>query len=129
MGLRASRADGRAPWRARTSVPCHRDELPRHVPTQCPLLAQLGLKLVTCPLVGNAPAPAPSPAPAPTPTGCAAAADESSVSGSSGSGSAPSGLTAALAPVSPLIDDFDSNEEYHWDRDTYGTEYPPPHLK
>ena len=37
---------------------CHCDELPRHAPTQCPLLAQLGLTLVTCPLVANAPAPA-----------------------------------------------------------------------
>ena len=36
---------------------CHRDELPRHVPTQCPLLAQLGLKLVTCPPVANLPPP------------------------------------------------------------------------
>ncbi len=72
------------------------------------------------------PAPAPSPAPALTPTGCAAAANGSSISGSSGSNSAPFGLTAALAPVGPPIADFDSNEEYHWDGDAYGTEYSPP---
>ena len=41
-------------------------------------------------------------------------------------GSAPSGLTAALAPVDPPLADFDSDEEYHWDGDSYGTEYPPP---
>jgi len=102
---------------------CHRDELPRHVPTQCLLLAQLGLKLVTCPPVANAPALAPSPVPAPAPTGCDAAANGSSASGSSESGSAPSGLTAALALVDLPLTDFESDEEYHWDGDAYGTEY------
>jgi hypothetical protein len=105
---------------------CHRDELPHHVPTQCLMLAQFGLTFLTCPPVNNAPAPAPSPAPAATQTGHAAAADGSSASGSSGSSSAPSGLTAALALVVPPIEDFDSDEEYHWEGDEYRTEYAPP---
>ncbi len=102
---------------------CHREELPRHVPTQCLLLAQLGLKLVTCPPVANPPPPAPSPALAPTLSGRAAAADGSSKSSSSESGSAPSGLMAALAPVDPPLPDFESDDEYHWDGDEYGAEY------
>jgi hypothetical protein len=82
---------------------CHCDELPCHVQTKCPMLAEMNLKLITCLPAGGKPAPppspAPSPAPAPTPSGCAAAADASSVSGSSGSSTAPSGLTAVVAPA------------------------------
>jgi hypothetical protein len=102
---------------------CHRDKLPCHVPTQCLLLAQLGLKLVTCPPVANLPPPVPSPVPAPTPSSCAGVADGSSKSGSFESGSAPSGLTAALAPVDPPLPDFESDDKYHWEGDEYGAEY------
>jgi hypothetical protein len=55
---------------------CHCNELPCHVPKQCPLLVKLNLKLITCILVASSPSssarpqcPLPSPVPAPTPGG------------------------------------------------------------
>jgi hypothetical protein len=109
---------------------CHRDKLPRHVPTQCPMLVELNLKLIVCLPVGGAPSltpgPLPSPAPAPTPKGQAAAADAFSVSGSSGSSSAPSGMTVAVATAVPPTGDFDSNDEFHWEGNELGDEYTPP---
>jgi hypothetical protein len=108
---------------------CHCDELPHHVPTKCPMLAELNLKLITCLLAGGKPAPppgpAPSPAPAPTP-GKHAAADASSMSGSSGSSTAPSGLTAVLAPAPSPAGDYESDEDFHWKGDDLGVEYDAP---
>ena len=46
---------------------CHRAEKPWHVPTDCPLLKDLNLKLVAGPPPHPAPAPANSPTPAPAP--------------------------------------------------------------
>ncbi len=109
---------------------CHHDKLPRHVPTQCPMLAELNLRLIICPPVGGAPSlapgPSPSPAPAPTPKGQAAVADSSSVSGSLGSSSAPSGMTAVVTPAVPPTGDFDYDNKFHWDGDEFGAEYIPP---
>ncbi len=109
---------------------CHCDELPRHVPTQCPMLAALNLKLIICLPAGGAPSsapgPLPSPAPAPTLKGWAAAANASSVSGSLGSSSAPSGMTVAVAPAGPPTGNFDSNKGFHWEGDEFGAEYIPP---
>ena len=47
---------------------CHRAEKPWHVPTNCPLLKDLNLKLVAGPPPHPAPAPANSPTPASVPT-------------------------------------------------------------
>jgi hypothetical protein len=112
---------------------CHCDKLPRHVPTQCPLLAELNLKLIKCHPVASSPSssappqhPLPSPAPAPTPGGHAAAIDASSATGSSGSSSTPFGLTAAFAPAAPPPRNFDSDDEYHWESNDVGVEYAPP---
>jgi hypothetical protein len=110
---------------------CHWDVLPRHVPAQCPLLAELNLKLISSPPAAatSAPGPAPSPAPAPTHGGRAAAADASSTSGCSFSSAPPSGLTAALAPSPSSAGDYEPDEDYHWDGDDLGVEYvAPPKL-
>jgi hypothetical protein len=40
---------------------CHCNELPRHVPTQCPLLAELNLKLIKCHPVASSPSSSSSP--------------------------------------------------------------------
>ena len=75
---------------------CHRAEKPWHVPTNCPLLKDLNLKLVAGPPPHPAPAPANSPTPASAPAstspgGCIASTDDSA------SGSAPLGLMAPVA--------------------------------
>jgi hypothetical protein len=112
---------------------CHCNKLPHHIPTKCPLLAKLNLKLITClPVVSSpspgtpAPASLPSPASAPSPSSCAAAADTSLVSGSLGSSSAPSNLMAAVAQDNPTPGNFDSVEEFHWEDDDHGVDYAPP---
>ena len=111
----------------------HRGKLPCHAPTQCPLLAELNLKLIKCHPVASSPSsstpaqcPLPSPAPAPTPGGCAAATDASSATGSLGSSSAPSGLTVVVAPAGPPPGNFDSDDEYLWEGNDIGVEYTPP---
>jgi hypothetical protein len=112
---------------------CHHDELPRHVPTQCPLLAKLNLKLITCLPVASSPSssappqrPSHSSMPDPTPGGCAAVTDASSGTGSLGSSIALSGLTAAVALAVPPPGNFDLDDEYHWDGNDLGVEYTPP---
>ncbi len=96
---------------------CHSDELPCHVPTKCPMLVELNLKLITCLPAGGkpaqAPGPAPFPVPAPTPGRGAAAADASSMSGSFGSSTAPSGLTEAVAPAPSPAGDYESDNDFH----------------
>jgi hypothetical protein len=87
---------------------CHRSEKPWHVPTNCPLLKDLNLKLVHGPPPTPAPATAGSPAPAPAP----AAASPSPggrvafVDGSTQGAAAPSGLTAAVEE-----DEYSSDED------------------
>ncbi len=109
---------------------CHCDELPCHVPTKCPMLAELNLKLITCLPAGGkpapAPGPAPSPVPAPTPGRRAVAANASSMSGSSGTSTAPSGLTAAVAPAPSPAGDFESDNDFCWEEDDLGVEYAAP---
>ncbi len=107
---------------------CHRNKLPCHVPAQCPLLAKLHLKLILCPPVAAppAPGPAPSPAPAPTPGSRAAAADASSTSTPLASSVPPSGLMAAVAQSPAPAGDYESDEEFHWDRDNLGVDYTAP---
>jgi hypothetical protein len=122
-------------WRwgmASTSIcpTCYRDELPCHVPTKCPMLAELNLKLITCLPAGGkpapAPGPAPSPVPAPTPGGRAVVADASSVSGSSGSSTAPSSLTAAVAHAPSSAGNYESDDDFHWEGDNLEVEYDAP---
>jgi hypothetical protein len=103
---------------------------PCHVPTQCPLLAKLNLKLITCLPVASSPSssaspqrPLPSPAPAPTLGVRAAATDASSATVVSRSFFVLSGSTAAIVLAAPPPGDFDSNEKYHWDKDDLGVEY------
>ncbi len=108
---------------------CHKDELPYHVPMQCPLLAILNLKIVTCPPAAAAPPSlSPSPMPAPTPGGRSAAADAPLSPGSSGSLVPPSGLTAAVASAPLLNEEYDSGDDFHWAGDDFGNEYPPPKV-
>ena len=102
---------------------CHRDKKPFHVPTQCPLLAEMNLKLVP---LSAAPAPAPPPPPA-APANlhvCVAAAVKTSA-GCSGSSTAPSGLMAALSVGNNAEGDYDSGDDFHWDGDEFGAEYTP----
>ena len=107
---------------------CHKAELPRHVPLQCPLLASLNLKLVTCPPAGpSTPAPSP-PAPAPHPGGFSASTDAPPPPPSSGSAVPPSGLSAAVTLAPPTDGDYDSGDDFHWDGDEYGAEYTPPKV-
>jgi hypothetical protein len=107
---------------------CHRDELPCHVLAQCPLLAELHLKLILCPPVAapSAPGPAPSPALAPTPGGRAAAAGASSTLTPLASSIPPSGLMVAVAPSPAPAGDYESDEEFHWDGDNLGVDYAAP---
>jgi hypothetical protein len=104
---------------------CHCDVQPYHVPTKCPLLTELNRKLIVCQparpsSAAAAPAgakadPAGTPSPAPNPGGCAASTDTGFGSGSAGSVAAPSGLTAAVAPVSDEEGEYDTDEEFTWD--------------
>jgi hypothetical protein len=99
---------------------CHCDEKPFHIPTQCPLLSELGLKLITCQPVKpstatTAPAPAPAvpfPAPIPAPNGqAAAAADLTPLT--SGSRTAPSGLVASVAQLGDMAPvDYDTDDDF-----------------
>ena len=102
---------------------CHRDEKPYHVPIQCPLLAELNLKLISLPSASS-PTPAPPHAATATPHVRTAAADDTGT-GSSGSATAPSGLTAALAIATIIDGDYDSGDDFHWDGDEFGAEYTP----
>jgi hypothetical protein len=114
---------------------CHCDEKPFHVPTQCPILPELGLKLIPCPpvkpsLVATAPAsasPTPSPSPTPAPSGWSAATDSTP---STESATAPSGLAASVAPVDASAqEDYDTNEDFQWDGDESGPAFTgPPKL-
>jgi hypothetical protein len=104
---------------------CHRDEQLYHVPTKCPLLTELNLKLIVCQPARPSPAaaapvgakadPAGTLSPAPNPSGHAASANTGSGSGSAGLVAAPSGLMAAVAPVSDKKEEYDTGEEFTWD--------------
>jgi hypothetical protein len=106
---------------------CLCDELPCHISTQCPLLADLNLKLIPCPPAGGTPAPGPAPSPAPAPTlgEHVAAADYSFTLGLLDSSMAPSGLTAALAPAPSSAGNYELNEDFYWDGDNLGVDYSP----
>ncbi len=85
---------------------CHRAEKPWHVPTNCPLLKDLNLKLVAGPPLHPALAAANSPTPASalastSPGGHIASTDDSAL------GSAPYGLMASVAE-----EGYDSNPEF-----------------
>jgi hypothetical protein len=104
---------------------CHCDEQLCHVPTKCPLLTELNLKLIVCRPARPSPAtaapasakadPAGTPSPAPNPGGRAASTNTGSGSGLAGSVAAPSGLTAAVAPVLDKEEEYDTDEEFTWD--------------
>jgi hypothetical protein len=96
---------------------CHRVEKPWHVPTNCPLLKDLNLKLVAGPPPHPAPAPTTSPTPAPahvstSPGGRIASTDVSAL------GSAPSGLMALVAD-----EEYNSDPEFRWTGDEDGVLY------
>jgi hypothetical protein len=100
-------------------------EQPYDVPTKCPLLTELNLKLIVCQPAWPSPAaaapagakadPAGTPYPAPNPGGCAASTDTGSGSSSAGSVAAPSGLMAAVAPMLDKEEEYDTDEEFTWD--------------
>ena len=104
---------------------CHCPDKPWHVPSLCPLLKELHLKIDILP--GNPPAPSAAPAPPPgaTPSGRVATADESAVSGSSASGSAsvPSGLVSSVLPSVHAPDEYESDEDFRWAGDKSGLDY------
>jgi hypothetical protein len=82
---------------------CHKDVTPRHLPTQCPILAEFNLKLIS---VGGSttPAPTPSPARGSTPTGQTAAATApppAPTSGSSSSAFSPFGFVGGACICPP----------------------------
>ncbi len=96
---------------------CHRAEKPWDVPTNCPLLKDLNLKLVAGPPPHPVPAPANSPTPASAPAstspeGRIASTDDST------SGSAPLGLMVSVAE-----EDYDFDPEFRWTGDEDGILY------
>ncbi len=107
---------------------CHRNEKQFHVPTQCPLLLDLGLKLITCQPATPSPAPtalagaslALLPTPTLAPGGRAAAADSGS---STGLATTPPGLSAMATPVIGVAADYDTNKDFTWDRDKTGAAF------
>jgi hypothetical protein len=107
---------------------CHRDEKPFHVPTQCPLLLDLGLKLITYEPAMPSPAPAapagaspdPLPAPTPAPGGRAAAAHPGS---STGSATMLLGLLAMVTPVIIVAAGYDTDKDFTWDGDETGAAF------
>jgi hypothetical protein len=108
---------------------CHRED-PKHVPKEGPLLKLLNLKLIHVAPAASPPAPAPAvsaPAAAfPSPKRRVATANLPPLGGSSGSASAPSGLTACTLE---FPEEFDSDDNFHWDRDESGTNYVPKSSK
>jgi hypothetical protein len=65
----------------------------------------------------GSPATAPAPAASPTPGGRSAVANEASALGLVGSATAPSGLVATIA------EEFDSDDDFHWDGGESGLEF------
>ncbi len=95
---------------------CHRDE-DKHAPASCPLLAELNLKLIHVSPPACAPVAASAPAASPSPGGYSAIADEVPALGSTGLATAPSGHVATVA------EEFDSDNNFHWDSDESGVEF------
>jgi hypothetical protein len=107
---------------------CHCKDKPWHVPTKCPLLVELTLKLeIGSPQSLPAPAPPASPAPAlgpsQSPGGRVATADALLTGSSLGSIAAPSGLTAATSRNLPAVDEYDSDKDFCWAGDKDGLDY------
>ncbi len=102
---------------------CHQ-ETPKHVPKDCALLKSLNLKLIHVAPVASPPAPASaaptSAAATPSPGGRVATAVLSPSGGLTGSATASSGLTAHALDV---LEDFDSDDDFHWDGDESGADY------
>jgi hypothetical protein len=102
---------------------CHQDT-PKHVPKDCVLLISLSLKLIHVAPVASPPAPAPvAPAPAaatPSPGGCVATANLPPLGGLTESATAPSGLTAHTLNI---LEEFDLDDDFHWDGDETGADY------
>jgi hypothetical protein len=96
---------------------CHRDEKPLHVPTQCPLLKDLGLKLITCPASTPGKAP-PIPAAMASSTTPATSVPPlsgvamSAVPGSSGSVAPPAALVASVIPAVAPVDKYDTDDDF-----------------
>jgi hypothetical protein len=100
-----------------------------HFPTQCPLLAELNLKLITCPLAKlsaspTAPVVAPAPPPSPDPDlgGCAASTSLASLSGLMGLATAPSSLAAGVAPLKEDGSEYDMDNDISWEGDDLGVD-------
>jgi hypothetical protein len=113
---------------------CHCDKKPLHVPTQCPLLKDLGFKLITCPAATPGMAP-PVPAAAASSTTPAApvpplsGVSTSAVPGSLGSVATPAALVASVIPAVAPVDEYDTDDDFHWDGDECGITYGAPAPK
>jgi hypothetical protein len=102
---------------------CHRDG-DKYLLVNCPLLAELNLKLVKGPPPAAAPAPASPghvPAASPSPGGRSTVADKALVSGLSGSVDVPLGLVATVADK-----EYDSGDDFCWEGDEYGVGFTGP---
>ena len=94
-----------------------------HPPTHCPLLPELGLKIIMCPPVKPSPAstsPVPTPRVASTaPTVNVATTDTAFLSG--GTDAVPSGLVALVTPLVDMLPVFyDTDDDFCWDGDESG---------
>ncbi len=101
---------------------CHQ-ETPEHEPKECTLLKSLNLKLIHGAPMVSPPAPTPA-APAqaaatPSPGRGVATANLPPLGGLTGSATTPSGLMAHALDV---LEDFDSDDNFHWDGDESGTD-------
>jgi hypothetical protein len=94
-------------------------------PFGAPLLSPVSPPATVPPLIRPAPpaSPAPAPGPSQSPGGCVATADDSLTGSSSGSAAAPLGLTAATSCNLPVVDEYDSDEDFHWAGDKDGLDY------
>jgi hypothetical protein len=87
---------------------------------QLPLLKELNLKLVKGPPSPPSPTPVPpASTPHPSPGVSTALANNPPAGSNTGSGSAPSGLTA-------LAEEYEPDNNFHWDRDKDGFVYDAP---
>ncbi len=81
------------------------------------MLAEINLKLIRVSPPAGSPAAASAPAASPTPGGHSAVANEASSLGLAGLATAPSGLVLTVA------EEFDSDDDFHWDGDKSGVEF------
>jgi hypothetical protein len=92
---------------------CHCADKPWHIPTLCPLIKELNLKLGILPSQPAAqPAAQSFKAPSPSPPSHGGCSLEASFGDSSVSGSAPSGLMGSALPTLPCVAEYDLDEDF-----------------